>query len=69
MIGKGVRKPSLDLAYKISNLFETTIEDIFLQTKTTNCFTNILSQERGIKFFLKLEMKLIAEKYLEREKR
>ncbi|HFE9853992.1 MAG: hypothetical protein ACLRYN_15200 [Clostridium perfringens] len=40
-----------------------------MQTKTTNCFTNILSQERGIKFFLKLEMKLIAEKYLEREKR
>ncbi|MFH5892458.1 hypothetical protein [Clostridium perfringens] len=40
-----------------------------MQTKTTNCFTNILSQERAIKFFLKLEMKLIAEKYLEREKR
>ncbi|HBI7094634.1 helix-turn-helix transcriptional regulator [Clostridium perfringens] len=29
MIEKGVRKPSLDLAYKISNLFKTTIEDIF----------------------------------------
>ena len=33
----GDRKPSLETAEKIANVFKTTVDDIFLSKKCTNC--------------------------------